>query len=72
MKLYEVRAKNKRYAQLGEIANIMCTTIRMAKEIANDWAQRYSCVWIIPFEVRDEVVCQTTGQIITIKDEFGD
>lgn len=72
MKLYEVRAKSTRYATLGEIPHIMCTTLKKAKELANEWAEmdKWKCVWIIPFDVRDGVVCYSAAQMITIKDEL--
>ena len=76
MKLYEVRAKNKKYCASNEIATIMCTTLSKAKEIANECAfnnalfGNYKCVWIITYDVRDEMVCMGDYPMIEIRDDF--
>lgn len=68
--LFEVRAKSEQYAQLGAIANIMCTTKSRAMEIAREWANLWKCVWIVTYQVMDEVLTMSDHPTIIIKDEL--
>lgn len=50
-KMYEVRAKKRPDAPLGEIIVVMCSTMVAARKVANEYARKdeYKQVWITEY-----------------------